>query len=345
MTTKLLTFLTAWTLFSTSATFAVTLTDNFTYANSAAFEAVYTKSNTAGGDWTAAFNGSQMSVSNSTPATGNFDSFYGRRPIGNVTGNFSATIDLSWLSANEGGERARISIELLKGDATGLHPASAPMNAPWTTANTVASAGIWNDYGVNATSLLIDGHDDPALAPAAFPWQPQIALGASGTADLTIKRLGGILTVSYDGTGATRIYSLSNSDTYTHIGIWYSHYTGLPGQFDGSANYTLDNLVVYTPPAGLQPGDANRDGSVNISDYLLIRANAFEDAPYGPTALGDLNDDEFVDFADFQIWKTSFPGGIAAAEAAIAAVPEPGSLVLALTAAVFLWTSRRRNQR
>jgi hypothetical protein len=305
---------------------------------------VYTKSNTAGGDWTATFNGSQFSVNNSTPATGGFDSFYARRPIGSITGNFSATIDMSWLSANEGGERARIAIELLTGDGTGTHPASLPGGAPWLAPNTVASAGIWNDYGINASSLLIDGHENPALAPPAFPWQPQIGLGTSGSAVLTIKRLGGILTVSYDGTGATRSYSLPNSDTYTHIGIWYSHFTGFPGQYDGSATYTLDNLVVYTPPAGLQPGDANRDGAVNINDYLLIRAHAFEEAPYGPTALGDLNDDEFVDFADFQIWKTSFPGGIAAAEAAIAAIPEPGSLGLAL-AALFLSTPQRRCRR
>ena len=248
-----------------SATYAVTITDDFSYANSAAFEAVYTKSNTSGGDWTAAFNGSQMSVTNSTPATGSFDSFYARRPIGAVVGDFSASIDLSWLSANEGGERARISLELLKGDGTGLHPASAPMNTPWTATNTVASAGIWNDYGVNASSLLIEGLEDPALAPTQFPWQPQIALGTSGVATLSVGRVAGVLTVSYVGTGGMRSYSLPNSDTYTHIGIWYSHYTGFPDQYDGSANYTLDNLNISIVP---EPGTLMFAGTTIVSAFI-----------------------------------------------------------------------------
>jgi hypothetical protein len=44
---------------------------------------------------------------------------------------------------------------------------------------------------------------------------------------------------------------------------------------------------------------------------------------------GDVNYDGLVDFKDFHEWKTSFPGGVAAAEAALAAIPEPAGLTLA----------------
>lgn len=338
--------ITATAMLASSASAGLT-TDTFSYANSAAFEAVYTKSNTSGGDWNATFDGSKFTVNGSTPATGNFDSFYAIRPIGSITGNFSVTIDATWLSANESGERARIAVEVLKGDGSGSHPTGLTPTQPWTAPNTVASAGIWNDYGINATSTMIAGHDNPAIVPSNFPWQPQIAIGTGGNATLTVKRVAGILTVAYNGGSVSRSYSLPNSDTITYVGLWYSHFTGYPGVYDGSATYTLDNLNVYTPPAGLQPGDANRDGSVDINDYLLIRGHAFVAAPYGPTPLGDLNDDEFVDFNDFQIWKTAFPGGAVAAEAAIAAlIPEPSSVSISLCGlAALLWRARRRTPR
>jgi hypothetical protein len=59
---------------------------------------------------------------------------------------------------------------------------------------------------------------------------------------------------------------------------------------------------------------------------------------------GDVNYNGFVDFADFHEWKTSFPGGIAAAEAALAAVPEPAAATLAagMLAALVAFARRRR---
>jgi hypothetical protein len=102
---------------------------------------------------------------------------------------------------------------------------------------------------------------------------------------------------------------------------------------------------MFIPPPAV-PGDADRDQGVDIDDYLLIQAHAFEAAPFGPTPLGDLNDDEFVDFDDFQLWKTNFPGGVAAAEAAIAAlVPEPISLGIGGVALLALLLGNRRRGR
>jgi hypothetical protein len=91
------------------------------------------------------------------------------------------------------------------------------------------------------------------------------------------------------------------------------------------------------------PGDGNGDGAVDINDYLAIRANSFTRVFLGKS--GDVDDNGFVDFADFHAWKTAFPGGPAAAEAAIAGLgtPEPGSVAITATGlSVFALLRRRR---
>lgn len=93
------------------------------------------------------------------------------------------------------------------------------------------------------------------------------------------------------------------------------------------------------------PGDANGDGVVTPADYLLIQANSFTNV--APGTLGDVNDDGFVDFNDFHQWKTYYPGGPFAAEAALAAlgsVPEPASFGLAMGAVGFLLMHRRKRE-
>lgn len=102
--------------------------------------------------------------------------------------------------------------------------------------------------------------------------------------------------------------------------------------------FTYNAAGVYNPGT---PGDADGNGVVNINDYTLIQANSFTTVPLG--SLGDVDDTGFVDFDDFQQWKTSFPGGVAAAEAAIAALPEPTSFGLAM-GAVGLLLMKRRNR-
>jgi hypothetical protein len=102
--------------------------------------------------------------------------------------------------------------------------------------------------------------------------------------------------------------------------------------------FTYDTAGTYNPGA---PGDGNNSGNVTIDDYLLIQANSFKRVLLGKN--GDVDDNGFVDFADFQQWKTNFPGGVAAAEAAIAALPEPtGATLAAWAGTAFLWRRRRR---
>jgi hypothetical protein len=131
--------------------------------------------------------------------------------------------------------------------------------------------------------------------------------------------------VTFNPTGGTTFdfffvtEATTTSDTYpnTHTTDWF----------------TYDTAGTYNPGA---PGDGDGDGDVDINDYLAIRANSFTNQLLGRN--GDVNDDAFVDFDDFREWKVNFPGGAAAADAAIAAlgVPEPASIVLSGMAAVFL---------
>jgi hypothetical protein len=101
--------------------------------------------------------------------------------------------------------------------------------------------------------------------------------------------------------------------------------------------FTYDATTTYN--AGVA-GDADGNGVININDYQLIQANSFKIVPIG--TLGDVDDSGFVDFDDFHQWKTSFPGGVAAAEAAMAAVPEPASLGLAMTGFTLMALKRRK---
>lgn len=101
--------------------------------------------------------------------------------------------------------------------------------------------------------------------------------------------------------------------------------------------FTYNASTTYNPGVA---GDADGNGVININDYQLIQANSFTIVPLG--TMGDVDDNGFVDFDDFHQWKTSFPGGVAAAEAAMAAVPEPASLGLAMTGFTLMALKRRK---
>ena len=85
-------------------------------------------------------------------------------------------------------------------------------------------------------------------------------------------------------------------------------------------------------------GDANDDGVVDLDDYALIQANAFQADPvdFPPVRQGDVNLDRLVDFTDFRIWKDNFAG------AAPALVPEPAATSILWLALLMLCPAARR---
>ena len=83
-------------------------------------------------------------------------------------------------------------------------------------------------------------------------------------------------------------------------------------------------------------GDANLDGSVDISDFNLWNSNKFTNV--AAWCSGDFNADGVIDTSDFNLWNTE---KFNSADGA-AAVPEPAGLVLLMGGCFLALVARRR---
>jgi hypothetical protein len=110
---------------------------------------------------------------------------------------------------------------------------------------------------------------------------------------------------------------------------------------------TGTGVVQYTGTAPLR-SDLNGDGNVNAADWALFVPNSFTtfaaDLPVVAYRKGDLDGDKDNDFADFKLFKSDFIqfNGLAAFNALVGVVPEPGTATLAVVAAAAMCGSRRR---
>jgi hypothetical protein len=75
------------------------------------------------------------------------------------------------------------------------------------------------------------------------------------------------------------------------------------------------------------PGDANRNGIVDINDFIMISDN-FSKVPSAPGLDGDVFLDNIVDQRDFRVWKDAVGPAVAALVAGDFGVPEPSVLTL-----------------
>lgn len=95
--------------------------------------------------------------------------------------------------------------------------------------------------------------------------------------------------------------------------------------------------------SGIVPGDVTGEGTVDLSDYVVIRDH-FQVNVLNRTD-GDLNYDGTVDFTDFLEWRANSPYGnasMAQLDAMVAGVPEPSACLLALVGFAAVALRRQR---
>lgn len=141
----------------------------------------------------------------------------------------------------------------------------------------------------------------------------------------------------------------------------YVRITGITANASGVLNiiYTANNVdegpfngfqLLYDLSVGA-PGDTDGDGDVDMNDYNNIKNNfrisglltRMQGDIAGPTS--DTVGDGVVDFYDFIAWQNHFPtsgSGAGSASGLSSGVPEPTTLLLALSGVGFLLSGRRR---
>jgi hypothetical protein len=146
------------------------------------------------------------------------------------------------------------------------------------------------------------------------------------------------------GIQGTHVTPVSNRVAFTE--------DSLPNLVTGVTHVRLEFLGVENGYTGyteidvfgaqqFMPGDANRDGSVNIADFIVI-SNNFSKVPSAPGLDGDVFVDNIVDQRDFRLWKNAV-GPAVAAQVGDSLVPEPSLLaMLGLALASIACVSRRQ---
>jgi T5SS/PEP-CTERM-associated repeat protein len=112
---------------------------------------------------------------------------------------------------------------------------------------------------------------------------------------------------------------------------------GLPDVLAWDLDIDSSHVLLSVVPA--LAGDYNASGIVDAADYVVWR-KLLNQAGAGLVADGD--DDNTVNDADYQIWRTNFGASIDAAAAGAAAIPEPAAAWLVCVGAAAISLSRRR---
>jgi hypothetical protein len=147
---------------------------------------------------------------------------------------------------------------------------------------------------------------------------------------------------------ATAAFSRDNLSVWDYNGTTWSAFQANDLTFDGTyASFTVSALNGYDYAVAGTPlllGDANGDGRVDINDLTIVLAN------FGQTGItwsqGEFTGDGTVDINDLTIVLANFGQTAGASAAGLAAVPEPGTLVLVVASLLGMlasaWWRKRR---
>jgi hypothetical protein len=164
---------------------------------------------------------------------------------------------------------------------------------------------------------------------------------------------GGTPIVKYGSTLASPTMHVEDPGTDIDLTLdgTYLKFSGLTAN-----SFTLSGDASLTTPNGFRapinaiqivkptlPGDVNRDGQVNLTDFHIIRGNLFKTGQ--SRAQGDLVGDGIVNFADYREWKNNVPPGLAASADLSGAIPEPSSAVILAVCGPLVALLSRRGQR
>jgi hypothetical protein len=161
-------------------------------------------------------------------------------------------------------------------------------------------------------------------------------LGIDIAPDATEDSVFGAIGTSYDGRGAINFSHLVQED---FLSLSADQRTLDMFLSVGSAG--KDSMRIFTAVTEPTPGDANGDGHIDGTDYLVWAGRYGDDPaadPPGSPGNGDFNNDGVVDGHDYLTWAGSYGQGPNDG----VAVPEPGTLGIALLGLVgFLGVTRR----
>jgi hypothetical protein len=138
-------------------------------------------------------------------------------------------------------------------------------------------------------------------------------------------------------------YGIAENNPYNG-GSWSDITSGMSGRtlgdgawdswtFSPTLNFASFAGNPVAAPSPFAPGDFNRDGNVNASDYGAWRAtfgSTNEPAP-------DANRNGIVDVSDYVIWRKAIARTAATSGVSSTVVPEPSAIWLLLCVLCFLW--------
>jgi PEP-CTERM motif-containing protein len=237
-------------------------------------------------------------------------------------------------------------------DATGFfEPALSGTSAAFRARyNTSFGTGIFRGNGGPLTTIVKLGDPAPVGAISSLLSDPSISgnnvafIGNYGAQHALFVGSGGPLTPVIKK-GDLLFGSTVSTVTFEKFGF----------DTDGSGKlafgYTLANGragVAIATPGGLPIGDYNQNNSIDAADYVLWRDTFGQSVAEGSGADGNYNG--VIDVNDYFLWRARFgqqgetgSGSAAAAGAGPANVPEPMTLVLLGLGAVSAAAVRRRN--
>jgi hypothetical protein len=210
------------------------------------------------------------------------------------------------------------SVTTAYGNQTAESPHFAYATAGVNQSVTYALSGIYNLSSI----VVYGGWNDAGRDQQAYN------ILTSSNAGSTFELLG---TIDINpGLQGTDITPVSNRVAFTE--------DSLPNLKTGVTHVRLDFLAVENGYTGYTeidvfgtqqflPGDANRNGTVDINDFIVI-SNNFSKVPSAPGLDGDVFVDNIVNQRDFRLWKNAVGPAVAALVEGNFSVPEPSLAAL-----------------